>query len=85
MEDQILHDLSSKIDSARKANNNHLPHRYVQTMLSETDIVCPWLTYDKVINYNRAVKTKTVQVEANRCVLVKEKKGRCVWYITTHS
>ena len=66
MENQILHDLSSKSDSARKANNNRLPHKYVQTMLSETDIVYPWLNYDKVMNYNRAVNTITVQVEVNR-------------------
>ena len=53
MEKDILHDLSSKIHSARQANNNCLPHKYIETILEETKVVSPSLTYNKIINYNR--------------------------------
>ena len=58
MEKQILHDLSSRIDRQRETNNNRLPHHFVQSILSETRLVCPWLTYNKLINYQRAQAKK---------------------------
>ena len=54
MEKEIFHNISTKVNSARKANNNRLPHKYVENVVNETKLLCPWLTYNKVINYTRA-------------------------------
>ena len=54
MEKEILHNISTKVNSARKAHKNRLPHKYVENVVNETKLLCPWLTYNKVINYNRA-------------------------------
>ena len=74
MEKNVLQELSSRIDSTRIANSNkRLPHRFVHNMIDEIKTACPWVTYDKLMNYNRyqAKKNKPKQTSDtnNRCVL----------------
>ena len=53
MEKDILHNISTQINDIRKTNKNRLPHKFVENMIDKTIGLCPWLTYNKVINYNR--------------------------------
>ena len=69
----VLHELSSDIDRSIQSNNNRLPHNFIQNMIAEAKPIYPWLTYGKLINYNRAHAKKirkTLMIEANRCVFV---------------
>ena len=83
MEKKIPHDLSSRIDNQRKTNNNRLPHHFFQTIPAKTKLVCPWLTYNKLMNYNcaQAKKNKPATVTTsvtNRGVLVRYIHQMCV-------
>ena len=55
MKKSILTDLFIKIDNARQQNgNNRTPHGFLHNLVNETVVVCPWITYYKMMNFHRA-------------------------------
>ena len=80
MENNVLQELSSRIDCTRNENaSKQLPHGFANNMIDETKLVCPWLTYNKLMNYNQYQAKKNKPKEAsdtnNMCVLA------YYWYI----
>ena len=83
IENNVLQELSSRIDCTRNDTaNKRLPHGFVNNMIDETKLVCPWLTYNKLMNYNRYQAKKNKLKEAsdtnNRCVLVYYRHIECL-------
>ena len=55
MQKSILTELSIKIDnSIQKNGNNRNPHGFVHNLVNETVVLCPWIIYDKMMNFHRA-------------------------------
>ena len=63
MQKFILNELSIKIYNSRQQNiNNRTPHGFVHNLVNETVVVCPWITYDKMMNFHPA--------HAKRCIII---------------
>ena len=55
MHKSILTKPSIKIDNERQRNGNNItPHGFVHNLVNEIVVVCPWITYDKMMNFHRA-------------------------------
>ena len=55
MKKAILTDLSINIDNARQLNgNNRTPYGFVHNLVNETVVICPWITYYKMMNFHLA-------------------------------
>jgi len=53
METSVLRELCAKIDEARLTNlTDRTPHKFIKNLVSETNVVCTWLTYDKMMNFH---------------------------------
>ena len=51
----ILTKISINIDNARQRNgNNRNPHGFVHNLVNETVVVCPCITYNKMMNFHLA-------------------------------
>ena len=46
-----LDDIAARIQVAKENNNNKIPRNFVSSIVSETELVCPWINRD-VINYH---------------------------------
>ena len=65
METSVLPDLYAKIDEARlTSRTGQTPHNFVRNLVNETAVVCPWLTYDKLMNFHRSQLNATLSVLA---------------------
>ena len=63
METSFLRDLCAKIDEARLMSlTGRTPHNFIKNLVSETKIVCPWLTYDKIMNFHQSQLTATLSI-----------------------
>ena len=55
MQKSILTKLSINIDNSRQQHcNNRTPHGFVNNLVNKTVVVCPWITYDKMMNFHQA-------------------------------
>ena len=68
MEKKILFKISTTIDQTR-SKSKRLPHRFIHNIVEQNKIVCPWLTYDKVLNYNQAMAKRRQTVPVKRWVI----------------
>ena len=65
MQKSILNKLSINIDNARQRNgNNRTPHGFVHNLVNETVVVCPCITYEKMMNFH--------QEHAKRGIIIQE-------------
>ena len=64
MQKSIMTEFDEKLILAKKNNGNkRIPHMFVKKMIEDAKNVCPWLTYDKMMNFHRAqVKHDTINL-----------------------
>ena len=54
MKNEILQEHSNMINRATKQNpSNQIPHGLIKQLVSEVAPVCPWLTYNTMMNFHR--------------------------------
>ena len=57
MQNAVLQEHSNMINRAIEQNSsNHIPHGYCKKLVQESALVCPWLTYDTMMNFHRKQK-----------------------------
>ena len=62
-ETSVLRDLCANIVEERLTSlTGQAPHNFIKNTVSETKVVCPWMTYDKMMNFHRSQLTATLSI-----------------------